>query len=223
MSDILINNGLKRIIQKKKPKNLFKDLQLDIDKQVDRFLKGEKQSSSELALSEFDNVVKSIEEAPEPTALPTQSLDEQSIFDLTNSYQNAISTLRSQIPMRTKQTILGTTKMDPSDTEKASFLRKANIIDNPLSLFDKIDNILHEEVQTLEAVYPDFLNQVRSTIMEKLTDKKDLTEKQEKSLSKILLIPEMRVTPQSQEQQQQQVGQVDISTPLTEAQQVEFK
>lgn len=63
-------------------------------------------------------------------------------------------------------------KWEPSDTEKAQFMRYARAVTNPMTVFADMANnrITHEAVESLKTVYPKLYNQAVSKISENLSE-----------------------------------------------------
>ncbi len=63
-------------------------------------------------------------------------------------------------------------KWEPSDTEKAQFMRYARAVTNPMTVFADMANnrLTHEAVESLKTVYPKMYNQAVSHIAEKLSE-----------------------------------------------------
>jgi hypothetical protein len=186
-------NGLQQAINtNKEVKSKFKDHSYSVEKRLKNYLKGEKKSeASQIEMGEYDKISTAIEEAPSPEIFANRlnGLDSETAGEYVQSYANAVGYLKEKVPTQYKQTLQGFKPETPGDADISKFLRLVNVVNNPESIFDKIDNdmVLAEEIDALDAVYPEYTELVRYKIADKLMDPKvELTSSQEETLGKVL-------------------------------------
>ncbi len=86
----------------------------------------------------------------------------------------AVGFLASKVPQHQQQGPLAS-KWEPSAAEIAKYARYKNAVENPLSVLAhaKAGSVSPEEIETLQTVYPKLLEKLRSTVLEKITDRSE--------------------------------------------------
>jgi hypothetical protein len=84
----------------------------------------------------------------------------------------AVSFLASKVPVTAKQAPLDST-LPVAQVEIDKFNRYARIVEDPMAALHHVKNgtLLPQDVETLSVVHPAVYNQMKETLMEKLTDK----------------------------------------------------
>lgn len=221
---IFIKNGLKRSLD---PKGSLKGLSTEdysykINKGVKNYVTGKSDSKiTNISTKDFDKIADYVENAQPAELMIDQlggSLDPETAAEFTDTYLKATGLLKSKLPTRYQNTVFGPEKIEPRKSEVSKFLRAVNIVDNPLTIFDKIDNntVLQEEIDILDNVYPEFASKVRESIANKLLDKPTLTAKQKKTLGKLMVGPQQDVAALQQdfvqeEAEQQSSSQISVN------------
>lgn len=198
---IFIHNGLNKNLKGKEPKVSIIDHPYRVHKRIKSYIgasadKTPVSSSTMIAPADFDKVVDSIQNAPDIMEASDSigvSLGER-LPQYLATYAKAVSFLKEQIPTRNKQTLLGMEERPASDAQKARFLRVANVIADPYTLFDKIENnhVLKEEITAVLEVFPEFAQTIQNELAKVLVDSKmknenfKLSKKIEKTLSKLV-------------------------------------
>ena len=120
-----------------------------------------------------------------------KDLDETEALEYGTSANRGVDYLKAQKPGRVKDTLMGPVLEEPADHEKISFLRRAAVVDDPLLLFNNLGQTTSDELDALKEVYPHVYQIAQRSIVDILTNNKDLKldPKKEKELSKILNIP----------------------------------
>jgi hypothetical protein len=90
---------------------------------------------------------------------------------LIQSSARAVAFLQSKLPQATQQAPLSQ-KYEPSKAEIAKFQRYYRVVEDPMSVFDDMKGgyLTQESIDTLSTVYPKLYEQMKSSVLDKLTD-----------------------------------------------------
>jgi hypothetical protein len=116
--------------------------------------------------------------------------------------------------------LVNTRKFKPSDMEMSKFVRRVEAAMNPLKVLDDLRDgtLTREQVETLDAVYPEYMGKIRQRVVESLTEKQREFPYQAKLKLSLLLgmeldpslsassIQALQSTYQQQEAQAEQAG-----------------
>ena len=233
-----IEHGLQKTLKRKAPKQKLLDYDYKVKKQVKNYIKGEKaQERTMINPSDYDKIVEDLVNAPSIEELSEQSegIHQDIQGDYFTTYGNAVGFLKNQIPNRQRQTLAGLEVVPPSDGEKSRFLRMVNIVNNPFTLFDKIDNdhVLAEEIEAVKTAFPQFSQLIDKHIAEQIVEEKvknkdfKLTRKKERTLQKLVPLKDKKLASRLQdnyaiEEEAQQGSDSEMTTPMTDLEKVEY-
>lgn len=188
MPNLLVSNTLKGFM---KQGPVYRDADVDMRRfirpKISKALKGEQVVGKRAALKDYDKIMRTIENAPGIDQIDSQAVQDLDFLEAGSAYQNATEYLKSQIPLRGRQGLMGLEERPPSDTEKAKFLRIVDAVDNPLAMLDKINSGLGtEEIEAVKAIHPRFMQEVGEVLVDELVKKRPkLTRSQENVLGRL--------------------------------------
>jgi len=92
-------------------------------------------------------------------------------MELSGQLNKAMAYLQNEVPKQMNPNPLVKQRWEPSDTELASFERKASVVLNPFSVIDDLGNgsLTKDQLTALQTVYPSIYEKIRSGVVESLT------------------------------------------------------